>query len=80
MRLTCRTIFILLFVIILIMAYCGPTVEAGIIRRITSPRRVVHPRRPAVTRYRMKHKVKTKTKIRYGPKRPSLLKKITGRG
>ena len=82
MRLTLRTICVFLFVIILIIAYCAPTAEGGVIPGIKLRQRVSRPRHRSSPRYQVKKKtkIKTKTKIRYGSKRPSLIKKITGRG
>ena len=81
MRLTCRTLLILLLVTILIMAYCSTTVDAGVISRLSNKRRV-HARRPASTTYKIKRKTKykSKTKIRYGHKKPSLFKRIKQHG
>ena len=75
MRITCRTLFILLLVTILIMAYCSTTVDAKIYKKVLNRRRGPS-RRPVVTKY--KYKKKTKVTIRRGPKRPSIYKKITG--
>lgn len=78
MRITYRTILILLCITILMMAYCTTTVDGAVLRR-THPHRHGHSGRPVVTKYKIKHKTKTKTKITYG-KKPGLIKKITGRG
>jgi uncharacterized ion transporter superfamily protein YfcC len=74
MRITCRTLLILLLITILIMAYCSTTVEAGALSRLKHPRG--HSRNTR-TRYKIKRKtkIKTKTKIRYG-KKPGLMHKI----
>ncbi len=79
MRITCRTVLILLLITILIMAYCSTTVDAGVVSRLKNRNRV-QSRRPGVTRYKItrKTKIKTKTKIRRGHKKPSLFKKIKG--
>jgi hypothetical protein len=80
MQLTFRTLVILLFVTILIMAYCSTPVDAGVVSRLTHRRRV-QPRH-RVTRYKIKQKTKykSKTKITRGHKRPSLLNKIKRKG
>ncbi len=71
MRLTYRTLLILLFITALIMAYCSTTAEAGIIKH----RHRSH-HRPTKTKYKMKTKTKTKTKIKISNKKPGLFKKI----
>ena len=79
MRITCRTILLLLLISILIMAYCSTPVDAGILKHIKKPHRV-HSRRPQAVRYKIKTKTKykTKTKITHKRKRPGILKKIRG--
>ncbi len=81
MRITCRTLVILLLITVLIMAYCSTSVDANAITRLAH-KRPLRARRPTGKTYKVvrKTKIKTKTKIRYGAKKPSLLKKIKHRG
>lgn len=90
MRITCRTLFILLLVTVLIMAYCSTTADAKSVKNLLNRNR--HPAKPAVRTTKYKYKVKTirrgghtktktKIKIHSGPKHRnplSKLKKIAG--
>ncbi len=77
MRITFRTILILLFISVLIMAYCSTTVDAGIITRSKSPRSLHRkPAKRITYKVKTKTKFKTKTKVRYGHKKPGLIKRI----
>jgi outer membrane lipoprotein-sorting protein len=75
MRITFRTVLILLFISVLIMAYCSTTVDAGI---LSKHKHRAHSKGSVRSTYKVKtkHKTKTKTKIRYGHKKPSLIKRV----
>lgn len=78
MRITYRTILILLLATILIMAYCSTPVDGGILNKLKKPHRT-HSRRPVVVqKIKIKRKFKTKTKITHKRKKPSIFKKIRG--
>ena len=69
MRLTYRTLLILLFITALIMAYCSTTADAGILKRIghgRSHHRSGHTKQ----KIKIKTKHKTKTKIKVSNKKP----------
>jgi len=74
MHLSCRTLVVLLFIVIVIMAYCSVPIESAAIHRLSSHRRVHVGRRPALTKYKIK--TKTKTKISYGHKKPGVIQKL----
>lgn len=77
MKLTFRTLLILLLVTILIMAYCSTPAEASIISGLKHRNRIHH-RRPTGSSYTVKRKTKykVKTKVRHGHRKPSIIKKI----
>lgn len=78
MRITIRTVFILLLVTILIMAYCGTTADAKSIA--SKIRGKLHPsRKPVVYKRKTKQKIKITTKVRHRPHKQSLAKKIKNR-
>ena len=75
MRITYRTLFILLLVTVLIMAYCSTTADAKSVKQILNRHRQPA-RRPVVTKYKIRRKTKIRTTIRRGHKKPSVFKKI----
>lgn len=79
MRITIRTLCLLLLITVLILAYCSTTVDAGVISRLAHRRRLhKKPTTMVKYKYKVKHKqkYKTKTKIRVKQKRPGLIKSV----
>jgi uncharacterized ion transporter superfamily protein YfcC len=79
MRITYRSILLLLLVSILIMAYCSTTVDAGVFNHLKKSHGI-RSRRPVVIKHKIKTKTKfkTKTKITHKRKKQGLLHKIKG--